>query len=165
MFNNIPVMPIVFALLLLAPINLSGQGLKGLAFVLWMLGGVMLCIRGLTFLMAIAGVTGSTTLMIAGVAALVIGYGKGKFVLSKTSQKNIERLNQITVPQRLIHVYSKRSWILISLMVLIAMSLNWFHVSGLLRGSINLGIGIALIVSSLAYLPSLSAASVSKETL
>jgi hypothetical protein len=103
--------------------------------------------------------------MIAGVAALVIGYGKGKFVLSKTSQKNIERLNQVTVPQRLIHVYSKRSWILISLMVLIAMSLNWFHVSGLLRGSINLGIGIALIVSSLAYLPSLSAASVSKETL
>jgi len=49
-----------------------------------------------------------------------------------------------------------RSWIIITLMVGISIALNVFKVDYIVRGPINLGIGFALIVSSMVYLKSLS---------
>ena len=100
-----------------------------------------------------ANVTLSTAL-IAGIIGLLIGFGKGRFVLSKTSTKNIERLNALSEPLPPRHVYSKRSWIVLSVMVLIALSLNTglIPLAVYLRGAVNLAIGFALIISSLTYL-------------
>lgn len=154
---NIPIMPIILVLLLLLPIRLGNQALKGLAFTLWLIGGLVLSIRGINFLIdspAMANIA-----LMAGLiaAALIIGFGKGKFVLGKTSAKNIERIDQFTEPRKPIEVYSVRSWIIITLMVGISVALNVFNVDHVVRGPINLGIGFALIVSSLVYLKSLGA--------
>jgi hypothetical protein len=153
-----PIMPIIVAVLLLLPIRLEKQAMKGLAFTLWLIGGLVLCIRGTQFLTDSAAM--SNVPLFAGlvVAALVIGFGKGKFVLSKTSTKNIERIDQFTESKKPIQVYSTRSWIIIALMVGISIALNVFHVENIVRGPINLGIGFALIISSLAYLKALNPA-------
>lgn len=153
-----PIMPIIVAVLLLLPIRLGNQALKGLAFTIWLIGGLVLCIRGTQFLTDSAAM--SNTPLFAGlvIAALVIGFGKGKFVLSKTSAKNIERIKQFTEPQKPIQVYSARSWIMITLMVGISVALTVFNVDNVVRGPINLGIGFALIISSLAYLKALNPA-------
>lgn len=154
--QNFPIMPIVVAVLLLLPIRLSSQSMKGLAFILWLIGGLVLTIRGINFMITAPEHTNLALMAGLAAAALAIGFGKGKFVLSKTSAKNIERIDQFTEPKRPIQVYSTRSWIIIGLMVGISVALNIFQVSNIVRGPINLGIGFGLIISSLTYLKALS---------
>lgn len=155
---KLPIMPFIVAILLLLPIRLNNQAMKGLAFTLWLIGGLVLAVRGVSFLMDSPAVTNPMLLAGLIVAALIIGFGKGKFVLTKTSNKNIERIDQFTEPKKPIQVYSLRSWIIIALMVGISVALNIFQVDNIVRGPINLGIGVALIISSLAYMKALNSA-------
>jgi hypothetical protein len=153
--SNIPIMPFVIIVLLLLPFRLSQQPMKTLAFFLWLVGGLVLSIRGTLFLLDAPEHSNPLILILAVVLALAVGYGKGKFVLSKTSQRNIERIEQFTAPKRPIQVYSLRSWLIIAIMVGISIALTVMHVPQIWRGSINLAIGFALIISSLAYLKAL----------
>jgi hypothetical protein len=155
---NIPIMPIIVIVLLLLPIRLVGRQLKILAFGIWLIGGLVLLGRGAYFLFLSAVLTKASIAMLAlaVVIAVVVGLAKGRFVLSKTSSRNIERLDSITESRRPIHVYSVRSWIIIGIMVLISVALTVFAVPNLIRGGINIAIGLGLIVSSLAYLKSLT---------
>lgn len=150
--NNTPIMPLIFLLLILLPIKLTGNQLKGLAFVLWFAGGLMLVFRGGAFMLQEFEQAGVGLLSLAVLLALAIGYAKGRFVLSKTSRRNIERLQALSAPQRPIAVYSVRSWVIIALMVSVSIALNVMAVPLLWRGAINLAIGASLLASSLAYL-------------
>ncbi len=154
--TNFPIMPIIVAVLFLLPIRLTSQAMKTLAFSIWVVGGIVLSIRGVNFM--IDSPEHANTALIAGLAvlALAVGYGKGKFVLSKTSAKNIERIEQFTEPKKPIQVYSVRSWVMITLMVGISVALNVFQVANIIRGPINLAVGFALMISSLAYLKAMS---------
>lgn len=153
---KLPIMPFIIVILLLLPIRLTNQAMKGLAFTIWLIGGLVLTIRGGSFLMDSQAISNPALLAGLIVTALIIGFGKGKFVLTKTSHKNIERIDQFTEPKKPIQVYSLRSWIIIALMVGISVALNIFQVDNIVRGPINLGIGAALIVSSLAYVKALA---------
>lgn len=153
--TNVPIMPFIVLILLLLPVKLSSQQLKTLAFGLWLIGGLVLFWRGGMFLAQTGTQYSWAVEALVIVVAVIIGAAKGKFVLSKTSQKNIERLNNLVAPQRPIKVYSIRSWIIIALMALISISLTLFHTPDLLRGGVNLAIGMALVISSLAYAKSL----------
>jgi hypothetical protein len=159
--TNIPIMPIIVIVLLLLPIRLVGRQLKVLAFVLWLIGGLVLLVRGALYLYAASLVAKLSIAMLAltAVIAIFIGLAKGRFVLSKTSTRNIERLDAMNDSYRPIQVYSVRSWIIIGIMVLISVALTVFSVDNLVRGGINIAIGLGLIVSSLAYLKSLTTSS------
>lgn len=154
--SNVPVMLYVLIALVLLPIRLSSLQLKGLAFFLWFLGGVFLAFRGMNFMLSAPDQPGWTLLAMIGVVALVVGWGKGQFVLTKTSHRNIARLDAFTQPMRPIYVYGLRSWIIIGIMVLIGLSLTWFNTPLLWRGAVNLAIGWSLIISSLVYVRALS---------
>jgi hypothetical protein len=147
---SIPIMPFVILVLFLLPIKLAPQQLKRLAFAIWLAGGVVLCMMGLTRLMQApdnAPVIMAVTLL----ASIAIGIAKGKFVLGKTAARNLDRLNTLVTPQKPINVYSVRSWVMIGLMIGISILLNLGGVPLLWRGAINMGIGMALIVSSFVY--------------
>lgn len=150
--NNMPIMPLIFVALLLLPFKLSNQQLKGLAFFLWLTGGLVLMVRGGFFMSQDPSHPTAGILLGIGVLAFIIGMAKGRFVLSKTSQRNIERLEAMSEPQRPLAVYSLRSWMMIAIMVGISIALNFTGLSLLWRGVINLAIGAALAMSSLAYL-------------
>lgn len=154
--NNMPMMPFIILILLLLPIRLSSSQMKGLAFFIWLVGGLVLCIRGINFITGAPEHPDAMLLGLLAAGALAIGFGKGKFVLSKTSRKNMERIDQFTEPKKPIQVYSVRSWIMIGLMIGISVALNIFNTPLLWRGGINLAIGFALIISSLAYLKAIS---------
>jgi hypothetical protein len=162
---NVPIMPLIVIVLLLLPIRLMGRQLKILAFAIWLLGGLILLGRGTYFLWLASLLTKTSLalLALAAVLAVIIGLAKGRFVLSKTSSRNIERLDTLTEAQRPIHVYSVRSWIIIGVMVLISVALTVFAVPNLIRGAINIAIGLGLLVSSLGYLKSLTSAANSPE--
>jgi hypothetical protein len=149
---NMPVMPFVFLALLLLPIKLQPAQLKSLAFALWMMGGIVLLVMGIARLMDPSIAEQPWVQAVAISLAAIVGMAKGKLILGKTSNRNIQRIESLTEPQKPIHVYSLRSWITIGLMVLIAVSLNVFACPLFWRGVVNLGVGLALIVSSLNYL-------------
>src|SRR5436305_11175980 len=101
-----PIMPFIVLILLLLPICLSSSQMKGLAFFIWLVGGIVLCIRGINFITTAPEHPSAMILGMIAAAALVIGFGKGKFVLSKTSRRNLERIDQFTEPKKPIQVYS-----------------------------------------------------------
>lgn len=152
MNTSFPVMPLVILLLLVLPFKLAPKYLIKLAFFLWMLGGVVLMMMGVVALQDPSVQVAPLVMLAATVVALVVGFGKGRFVLSKTSQRNIDRIGQMQEPQRPIHVYSVRSWVIITLMVLISLSLTWFEAPWEWRGWVRLAVGFALVMSSLNYL-------------
>jgi hypothetical protein len=148
-----PIMPFVALVLLALPVRLSPRRLAWLAFALWLLGGVMLCSLGTSRLLQAEKEGVAPGLIALGaVISLAIGMAKGRFLLSKTASRNIERLGGITENLRPIRVYGARSWIVISLMAAISLALNLRGVPPFWRGAVNLAIGAALVTSSLNYL-------------
>jgi len=146
-----PLMMLALPLILyILPFKTGYKGLMFLAFLLWVTGGVILSWRGLGFIETVN--PPQMTLLIGVGVALVIGMLKGKLLLNKSSLRNIQRLQTMPMPQKLIQVYPLRSWILIGLMVGISLSLTLFGIDLFWRGLINLGIGMALISSGTTYL-------------
>lgn len=146
------IMLAVFAAFWILPIRLGQRQLLTTAFFVWLIGGAMLLWLGASRLIDPATHLPHNTIFYLGLAlALVVGFGKGKFVLAKTSERNIERIEATSEPQLLRHIYSLRSWIMIGLMMLISVSLTWFGVDPFWRGCVNIAIGLALIMSSLNY--------------
>ncbi len=146
-------MPFIAILLLALPVRLAPRSLGWLAFGLWLLGGVVLLSLGAARLAQAA--RGETApVVVAGVAAigLALGAAKGRFVLRRTAQRNIERLAALDRDQRPIHVYGIRSWVVIGLMAALSVGLTLGGVPPLWRGMVNLAIGAALAASSLNYL-------------
>ena len=133
------------------PMKVGYKALVILAFFIWFAGGMMMSLRGIDFLTA-SGLP-QNQLMLPLIAAIIIGYLKGKFVLSKASSKNLIRLAEFTEPQKLIAVYPLRSWILIGVMIGLSLLITTFlSAQPLWRGSVNVGLGMALVASSLVYL-------------
>ncbi|MFL6275662.1 MAG: hypothetical protein ACJ74G_10790 [Blastocatellia bacterium] len=155
--TSLPLTPFIAVILLLLPVKLSPRTMIKLAFFLWALGGAVLVALGV-LRMADASLTIRASVIIAtSLVWLVIGIAKGKYVLAKTSQRNIERLRAMTEPQRPIRVYSLRSWVVISLTVALSLALTLFNTPPFWRGGINLAVGFALLMSSINYLINLKA--------
>ena len=147
-----PVTPFIAAILLLLPVKVSPRVLIRLAFGLWVLGGSILVVLG-GLRLADARLSNSAgAIIIASLLWLAIGIAKGRFVLAKTSERNIARINAMREPQRPIQVYSLRSWIVIGLTVSLSLALTLLNTPPFWRGGINLAVGFALLISSLNYL-------------
>jgi len=152
---SLPITPFIAVILLLLPVKLTPRTLIKLAFFLWALGGSVLVVLG-SIRMADASLTmRASVILIASLVWLTIGVAKGKYVLAKTSQRNIERLRAMTERQRPIQVYSLRSWLVISLTVALSLALTLLDTPPFWRGGINLAVGFALLMSSVNYLVSL----------
>lgn len=152
-FLRLGVMALLPLVLWLLPIRASARTLMLLAFSLWLAGGIVLAAQGLTFLEALGLPLLNWLLPI--VLAALVGFAKGRFILSKTSARNIDRLNALTGRTKLVHVYSLRSWLVIGIMLLFSVALTLGHMPLFWRGLVNIAIGMGLIVSSRAYLKEL----------
>ncbi len=149
--------PILAVLFWLFPIKVAPKTLLKLAFVLWVIGGGMLLITGAGRLGGIDPNITSPGFMIGLTIAVAVGLAKGKFILSKTSQRNIDRIQSFNdEPQSLFQVYSIRSWVIIELMLLLSAALTWFAAPMLIRGYVNIAVGVGLVISSFQYLSAIS---------
>ena len=85
---------------------------------------------------------------------LAIGAIKGKFILSKTAQRNKLRIENLMVSPKIHHIFAKPFYGIIAGMMLLGATLRTFneYVGGyLVVGAIYCGVGMALVVSSLVY--------------
>ena len=123
---------------------------------LWSIIGFVLVIRGLD-LYRLAEVDQHSTkiaITISGIVAALIGLIKGKFVLSKTANRNKTRIHNLNDPVGLKDLFSKPFYFLIPMMMGFGIMLRTFneYLGGyIVVATIYCGIGMALIVSSRVY--------------
>lgn len=147
-------MLIVFLAVFLWPRRLSIGHLERLAFLLWFLGGLLMTTRGAMRLGEVGTHSMKAALIVAGIA-LAVGWAKGRYVLSRTSRRNRDRLRTLPGPARPARVYGIRSWATIGVMMTVGFALTWFGAPVLVRGGVGVTVGVALLTSSFVYLPAL----------
>ncbi len=82
---------------------------------------------------------------------LVLGFMKGRFVLSKTVGRVVERIHSMPQPIRFVDVYSFGYLIVIASMVLLSMGMRWLSVPSDVRGVIDTAVGSALMNGAMFY--------------
>lgn len=90
-----------------------------------------------------------TSLLLLIVLACSIGYVKGKFVISKSTLRNVQRLQTMPQPIKLIQLYPVSYYCLIAGMMSLGMLMNITGIPKDVRGLIDAAIGFALIEGSL----------------
>ena len=91
----------------------------------------------------------ASTVVIA--LGLLIGWLKGRFVLSKTVKRVVDGIAILKTPIRTHQVYSRKYWILIASMIALGMSLRILPIPVDIRGFVDIAVGSALIQGSLLY--------------
>lgn len=89
--------------------------------------------------------------------ALVIGFFKGRFVLSKTAKRVVARISSLKEPISLTSVYSRGYVLLLSSMIFLGISFKWLGLPLEVRGFVDVAIGSALINGAAFYFRAFSA--------
>jgi hypothetical protein len=135
-----------------------------LSGLIWLFAGCSLMYKGLAFLAEAAfdshslcskmqntfgtSQKAATALMALG---LMIGFLKGRFVLSKTVQRMVFRIQELPLPIRFKLVYPRSYWLLIGCMMGLGILLKYLPIPVDIRGTIDIAIGSALINGALLY--------------
>jgi hypothetical protein len=136
---------------------------------LWLIMGIFLLMKGLNlivlaihpeqfsvtsalipFLARFAGKAESAALIIIAFG-LVLGFVKGRFVLSKSVKRTVQRILLLPLPLKLQHVYSKGYVAIIASMMCLGMILRWSHLPADVHGLIDVAIGSALVNGGMIY--------------
>lgn len=98
--------------------------------------------------------------------AFFLGIFKGRFVLIKSTERNIERLLAMHAPIPITKMYTLKYYFMICLMMLLGMGMNWLGVPDDIRGVIDVAVGIGVFQGGLVAMRSAlrSSQSTSKET-
>jgi len=129
------------------------------AFFIWGLVGTGLLIAGGTFLFgdrSLSVLNGETavswTSEIIGLSiALVIGFIKGRFVLTKVARKYIARILALPESSPFYMTFSIKSWVMVVGMILLGRIIRAMGAPSLVVGSIYVAVGIALIIGCRTY--------------
>ncbi len=137
-------------------LDLNKKRLTKIAGGLWCIIGFFLIIRGLDLYRLAEADQNSTkiAITISGIVAGLIGLIKGKFVLSKTANRNKNRIHNLSDPVGLKDLFSKPFYFLIPMMMGLGIMLRSFneYLGGyIVVAAIYCGVGMALIVSSRIY--------------
>lgn len=131
-----------------------------LAFLLWALVGTGLLIAGGIFLFGgrtmseldpakgTPGIAEGIGLLIA----LIIGFAKGNFVLTKVAKKNIARIEQLPERSPFYMTFSLKSWLWVLVMILMGRTIRALGAPALVVGIIYVAVGFALALGSRSYL-------------
>ena len=130
----------------------------------WFGAGVSLLYKGLKFVSEgiltqdslshrMQGLFGSSQQAATALVAigLLIGLLKGRFVLSKTVNRVVNRIRSLPLPIRFSQVYARSYWILIASMVGLGVSLRFLPIPVDARGLVDVAIGSALINGAMLY--------------
>lgn len=131
------------------PLNFQTRTLALCATVLWAMLALFLIKRGLHLL---EGLEGTGPLVAAAAGILSIGILKGWGVFARLARKNLRRLSRLPSPAPLHAVFSRTSWIVLTIMAGIGMSLRLLPMADGARGTIIAGIGLSMLVGVYTYI-------------
>lgn len=113
----------------------------------WFIIGGFLLSMGLYFLV----LQPQKSSMILVSLGLALGFIKGRFILSKTAQKAVKKIQLISEPISFLQVYPPIYLGLIASMMLLGIGLKWLEIAFYIRGVIDVAVGFALINASTIY--------------
>ena len=131
----------------------------------WLVVGYMLMVKGLKWIIQsmtvepaaliqwlskLAGSPSQGALALICIA-LLIGFIKGRMVLSKTVQRVVSRLRSLPASIRLSEAYDRRYVILLGSMMLLGLLFRFLPIGPDIRGGIDVAIGSALINGAMLY--------------
>lgn len=82
---------------------------------------------------------------------MLLGYSKGRYVLSRTAQKSVERIRSLPNPTELKNVYGAKYYLLLGIMIGIGVSMKYLGIPTDVRGLIDIAIGAALINGAMVF--------------
>lgn len=150
--------------------KLSHKKLIVLSGLVWLAIGIYLLQMGLGFL--VGGLQASATgeghlpmvkflsqyvggmeiaVLIVVMAALYIGYFKGRYVLGKSAKRGVERIQSFENPAPIKNIYSAKYYIIIGSMVALGISIKYMGLSNDVRGMVDVIIGSALVNGAMIY--------------
>lgn len=137
--------------------TVSSKLLTRLAAAVWLAAGGMLVWRGAAMLLVAREDQGRSTpaILLAAALGLALGAAKGHYVLTKSARRNRRRIEALERP-RPWSVFAPGFYPLVGLMIGFGLALRTAAEAGWLgghitAGSLYVGIGAALLASSLAY--------------
>ncbi|MCH9626658.1 MAG: hypothetical protein S4CHLAM2_02840 [Chlamydiales bacterium] len=83
--------------------------------------------------------------------ALLLGFVKGRYVLGKTAQRQVNRIFALPNPSSIKNLYTKGHYILIAAMMGLGMSLRFIPITLDTRGAIDIAVGSALMNGAMLY--------------
>ena len=83
--------------------------------------------------------------------ALLMGFIKGRFILSKTVARVVARIFTLPSPVEMKKIYTKNYYILLGAMVCLGMVMRGLSLSSDIRGFIDVTIGSALVNGAILY--------------
>lgn len=120
----------------------------------WLLVGGFLLSMGLYLLILQPSLQSRELTMLLVSLGLVLGFMKGRFILSKTAQKAVKKVLLIAEPISFFQVYPPIYLGLIASMMLLGIGLKWLEIASHIRGIIDTAVGFALINASIIYFQS-----------
>jgi hypothetical protein len=96
------------------------------------------------------------------VSGLLLGFMKGRFVLSKTVARVVKRIASLPEPIKASQVYPVGYIALIGCMILLGISMRWLGIPLDVRGGIDVAVGSALMNGAMLYFRCLFKRSVSR---
>lgn len=104
----------------------------------------------LTYLAALfGGIQEAAVALIA--SAMLIGYFKGRYVLSKTVRRMVLRIQSLPSPTGLHNIYGLKFYLLILLMISLGALIRVLGTPAEIRGAVDVTIGAALVNGALLY--------------
>ena len=119
----------------------------------WLAIGAFLLYRGLFYLIICLfdhSLSQNAILLLVAIG-LVLGFIKGRYVLSKTVERVTKSILIHPAPLKLTKLYSKGYLILIASMMALGISLRFLPIANSIRGVIDTAIGFALMNGALLY--------------
>ena len=117
--------------------------------VLWGVVGCLLLYKGLQLLSEGVDLASSNRVSWLVGVALLVGFVKGRFVLSKTVRRISLRLAEMQGPIRFVDAYPKSYWILLASMMALGFLLRLVPIE--VRGFIDVAVGSALLNGAMLY--------------
>jgi hypothetical protein len=135
--------------------NVSHRTLNIIAAVIWYGGGISLLIKGGALIKnAYAIDPQSMWTYLAPIIGISIGFLKGRFLFSKSCEKNIKRINTLTVP-RIWQCFRPVMLIFLAIIIPTGAWMSWAAAGNYtllcLVGALDLSIACALLSSSIVF--------------
>jgi hypothetical protein len=109
----------------------------------------MLLNRGLDSLLVVEG---RVTQVVLVALAIGIGFYKGWDILGPVAKQNLLRLRRLPQPSPVYQVFSKATWIIVAVMMLLGALLRIFPLPNGVRATILIAVGIGMLMGAANYL-------------
>jgi len=118
--------------------------------VIWLSIGVYLLFKGVDFLNKsnLKPINFSLIIM----ASLLVGLLKEKYILKKTVKRISKRIHSLTLPVSVFKIYDIKFYVIIFMMIILGQLLKWLSFPLIIRGGIDVAIGLALIKGGSSFL-------------